>query len=271
MQEKKAVNIITIKWGSVYSALDVNRVYQMVLNNTSYKVNFYCFTENKDDLDTNIIALDLPSVAVKPSQLPYAYRKEVGLCRDDLAGLTGERVLFFDLDNVIIKNIDQFFDLPKGDEFYIVKDWNQNNGTVGNATVYSWVIGTLGFVVSDFEKDPDYYFKKYFTASQEYLSAKVIDKYGKLNFWPESWICSFKIDCLPSWPMRLFMVSRQPKKEVKILAFHGDPKIDDAVIGYWPIRRPTFIKKLIKSWYKTLLPVKWLKQYLPEYSIKNNH
>ncbi len=255
----KDVYVVFIKWGSIYKAEDVNKMVNMIRKNTTYKVHFYCFTEDSRNILPEVNVKALPEVNVHRDQLPYAYRKEVGLCRDDLGGLTGKRVLFFDLDQVIIGNLDEFFDLPKKDEFYIIKDWNQKDGTVGNASIYSWVVGTLGFIVSDFEKEPDFYYKKYFTASQECLSAKVIEKYKRLNFWPKKWTVSFKADLLPIWPLRLFISPKKPNQDVKVLVFHGQPKIEDAISGNWQLEKD---KSRWKKIYKSLLPSPWIKRYI---------
>ena len=43
------INVVAIKWGTLYSYQDVNRLYKMIVNNTKYKINFFCFTENIDN------------------------------------------------------------------------------------------------------------------------------------------------------------------------------------------------------------------------------
>lgn len=256
MNNKEAKNVICIKWGTQYGAFYVNKLYNMVKRNSDYPINFYCFTENTDGLDQNIIIKPLPKMNVK--ELKYAYQKEAGLCDDNLGGLTGQRVLYFDLDTLIVDNIDCFFELPKNDEFYIINDWNSRGNKVGQASCYSWVVGTLGFIKDDFEKEPENIYKKFYTASQEYLSSKVIEKYGKLNFWPESWCKSFRFHCLPT-PyipfLRRIKTAVIPKK-AKILAFHGTPKLVEAADGIWKERN--FWKKF---WYKHLKPVEWINNY----------
>lgn len=250
-------NIICIKWGKgYYPAKYVNNLYNMTKRNTNYKINFYCFTEDSEGLDENIIVKPLPVMNVE--DLRYAYRKEAGLCEDKLGDLEGQRVLYFDLDTLIVDNIDDFFELPKNDEFYIINDWNTKGNNVGQASCYSWVVGTLGYVKTDFEKDPISIYNKFYTASQEYLSSKVIEKYGKLNFWPEEWSCSFRFHCLPTAYipfLRRFKMA-EIRKNAKIVCFHGTPKLDDAIKGYWPTNN--WWKKF---WYKHLKPVDWIEKY----------
>ncbi len=203
---KKTVNVICIKWGTVYDAEYVNKLYHMVLRNTSYKVNFYCFTDDSQGLDKDIKVEPLPVFnTIKEYQTKYAYRKEAGLCDDNLGGLKDQRVFFFDLDVVIISNLDEFFDYPKNEKFYIINDWNSKGNNVGQATSYSWVVGTLGYIKEYYEEHPKEVVDKFSTASQEYLSSKVIEKFGSLNFWPENWFCSFRFHCMPKiGPLRHF-------------------------------------------------------------------
>lgn len=254
--DKKPKNVICIKWGDYYSSDYVNKLYDMVIANTTYPIDFHCFTDNSDGLNKNIIAKSLPSMNV--SQLKYAYQKEAGLCDDELGGLKGQRVLYFDLDVLIVDNIDSFFEYPEDDKFYIINDWNTKGSTIGQATCYSWVVGTLGYVKSDFEKDPEAIYKKFYTGSQEYLSEKVIEKYGKLNFWPDSWIKSFRFHCLPT-PfvpfLRKFKMAKIPKY-AKVIAFHGYPKMADAINGIWKEKNP-----MKRFFYKHLKPVNWIENY----------
>lgn len=254
-------NVVCIKWGNVYNAKDVNRLYNMIKRNTKENINFYCFTEDSEGIQDGIIVKPLPELnTIEEYKLKYAYQKEAGLCDDNLGGLKGQRVLFFDLDIVIIDNIDDFFKYPEDDKFYIINDPNTRGDKVGQATCYSWVVGTLGYVKEYYEKNPKEVVDKFYNASQEYLSSKVIEKYGKLNFWPNNWICSFRFDCMPKFgPLRHFITPSIPKNmpNLKIINFHGDPKPIDAINGYWYIRKGQKWKKL----YKACKPTKWIEDY----------
>lgn len=151
MSESK--NVICIKWGTVYNSEDVNKLYRMVARNTTYKINFYCFTDDPTNLDENIMVKPVPVLkTIEDYGTRYGYRKEAGLCDDNLGNLEGQRVLFFDLDVVIVGSIDGFFEYPQDDKFYIINDTNTKGDSVGQATCYSWVVGTLGFVKEYYEK-----------------------------------------------------------------------------------------------------------------------
>lgn len=254
----KHYNVICIKWGSSYSSDYVNRLYNMVERNSTVPFRFYCFTDNADGLKDAIVAKPLPVMHMAPDDNKYSYRKEAGLCDDNLGGLKGERVLYFDLDIVIVDNIDCFFTYPEGDEFMIINDWNTKGDHVGQASCYSWVVGQLGFVKEYFEQHPKEVVDKYFTASQEYLSAKIIEKYGKLSFWPEKWCRSFRFHCLPFGPLRHFSLAKIPDGS-KILVFHGSPNPHEAIRGVWSeVKRIPLWKRLL---YKTVKPTSWIEDY----------
>ena len=251
-------NVICIKWGDAYSEIDVNTLYSMVSRNTKdHTIRFFCFTDNDKGLRNEVNVRPLPEMHCPPESVKYAYQKEAGLCDDDLGGLSGERVFFFDLDILVTDSLDEMFAHPKADDFVIINDWNTQGNHVGQASCYSWVVGTIGYVKSYYENNADEVVKKFHTASQEYLSSKIIERYGALKFWPEAWCKSFKFHCLPSWYVRSFTEPALPK-ETKILAFHGRPKMDDALIGRWA---PAGKVPLWKKIYKTIRPSPWIQKY----------
>ena len=256
------VNIICILWGKKYTEIDVNRLYSMIDRNTSYAITFHLFSnENLPDLKPDIIKHPEPGKNEFIYQASYNYRKEAALCDDFLGGLTGQRVFFFDLDVLIMDDLDDLFSYPEGDQFYIINDWNSRGKKVGQATCYSFEVGTLGYAKDNFEANSSAVIQKFGTASQEYLSDQVIKKFGKLNFWPQSWCQSFRFHCLPWGFLRHIMTPQKPKLGTKVLAFHGHPDIEDAIHGRWS---PPDSKKVAKGWkklYKHCLPTPWIEEY----------
>jgi len=105
--KKEIKNVICIKWGTAYDAEYVNKLKNMIQRNTSkFQIDFYCFTDDTNGLDSDVITKPLPTLDTKDEYLTkYAYRKEAGLCDDHLGGLEGERVFFFDLDDSIVQCI----------------------------------------------------------------------------------------------------------------------------------------------------------------------
>jgi len=261
------INVICIKWGNVYNADDVNKLFRAIKRNTSFDIAFYCFSEITEGLEDGIIIKALPTLQVSEKYQKTGYLKEAGLCDNNLGGLNGKRVFFFDLDSLIVGNLDDLFSYPQGDNFYIINDWRNRKGKkknkVGQASCYSFLVGTLGFIKNFFEEYPDEVWQKYRTASQEFLSAKVIEKYGYLHFWPDDWFKSFRFHCMPHPLFRYFFAPTIPKaKGLKMIAFHGVTGISQALKGVWcddksHKKYPKGLSKLYKHVRKT----KWIENY----------
>ena len=262
MKNQEPIHVIAIHWGTTYPEKDINNLYSMIRSNTSLPICFHLFSDEElPNLTPEIVRHPEPGLNVSVQHARYMYRKTVGLSADDLAGLTGKRVFFFDLDVLITGNLDELFTYPEDDKFYIINDWNTRGNHVGQASCYSFVVGTLGFVKEDFESRPQEVINQYGTATQQYLSAKVIEKFGPLNFWPDEWFRSFRYHCLPWGPLRHFLTPHKPKPGTKMLAFHGHPDLYDAQIGRWS--EPN-IGKSAKGWkklYKACRPTPWINEY----------
>ena len=259
----KTFNVICIKWGTYYGAEDVNKLCAAVKRNTSCYINFYCFTERTEGLNEDIISRPLPVLNVAPELVFGNHRKETGLCDDNLAGLRGQRVFFFDLDSLIVGNLDEFFAYPEGDGLYIINDWAHRRGKkanqIGQASCYSWVVGTLGYIKEYYERHAEEVIREFGTATQQYMSTMVIQKYGKLNFWPDNWFKSFRFHCL----LRYFAAPKLPETEgLKMIAFHGEPGIAEALRGVWSTNPKS--DKYPRGWkklYKHLRPATWIADY----------
>jgi len=262
MTQTQPINIISILWGSIYTEEDVNNLYAMIKRNTSLPIVYHLFSnEALPSLNPEIVQHPEPAMDIAPEHNRYAYRKEAGLCADTLGGLTGQRVFFFDLDVLIMDNLDELFRFPQDDKFYIINDWNSRGDQIGQATCYSFVVGTLGYVRTAFEADPEAIIRKFGTASQEYLSAKVIEKFGQLNFWPDAWFRSFRFHCLPFAFLKHFLTPKPPRKGTKVLAFHGHPDIHDAIAGRWSKPGDGKAARGWKKLYKACRPTPWVKDY----------
>jgi len=260
MSPQQPINIISILWGTAYTEEDVDNLYSMIRRNTSFSIAFHLFSnESLPALNPEIIRHPEPKMKIASEHNRYAYRKEAGLCDNTLGELTEQRVFFFDLDVLIMNNLDDLFLYPRDDQFYIINDWHTRGNHVGQATCYSFVVGTLGFVKEAFDADPEPIIQKFGTASQEYLSSKVIERYGSLNFWPPEWFQSFRFHCLPFGPLRHFIMPHKPKPGTKVLAFHGHPDIHDALAGRWSEPDSPKAARGWKKLYKACKPTPWVK------------
>jgi len=51
--------VICLKWGDRYSSEYVNKLYRGIIRNTTYKVDFICYTENSEGVQEGVIIKDL--------------------------------------------------------------------------------------------------------------------------------------------------------------------------------------------------------------------
>ncbi len=81
---------------------------------------------------------------------------------------------------------------------------------------------------------------------------------GGFEWFPVEWVRSFKAHCMPGGILNSFVIPKKEKipKGAKIIAFHGNPKPDEAIAGVWGSSVPWY-----KVWYKTVKPTKWLAEY----------
>lgn len=253
------INVICIKWGKVYPPDYVNKLNNMVRRNTKHKINFYCFTDKGNDLDSDIIVKPIPTIKVIPNG---CFKRETAFFSPNLGGLKGKRVFYFDLDIVIVGKLDALFSYPQDDDFYIINDWASSGERVGQGSCFSWIISDkYNDITREYENNKSEIDLKYGTASQEYLSDKILEKQGKLRFWPDMWFCSFRFHCLPNPIVRYVQIPKIPKNdELKVIVFHGHPNPEEAQEGIWPDKKK-HRKKFWKRIYKHCLPTPWIKDY----------
>ena len=141
-------NVVCVKWGTKFGPEYVNRLYRMVEKNLTVPHRFVCFTDNAEGIDKNVEIR--PFYELDDSGLPEKAWKKLGLFTDKLADLQG-RALFLDLDVVIMKNIDEFFEVPG--EFVIIKDWDFENDIIGNSSVFRFEVNKHKDIIENFYKE----------------------------------------------------------------------------------------------------------------------
>ena len=126
-------SFVCVCTGSKYGPEYVNKLYNMVMRHST-DVEFNLITDAKKDVHPNI-----KQRIVKP--LYKTWWNKVHMFRDDI-GLEG-RIVFMDLDVVIINNIDHLWDF-EGDAFVIIQDFNRcriKNYNVRNSSVMKFNAG----------------------------------------------------------------------------------------------------------------------------------
>ena len=234
MENKEFIknNVVCIKWGTKFSSEYVNRLYRMVKKNITIPYRFVCFTDNPKNIDPEIEVFPLPPIHVPEG--PERGWKKLSVFNKQLENLQG-KALCLDVDVVIINNIDYLFK-EEGD-FRIIKDWGYPSSSyIGNSACYRFNVGEHSDVIEFFEAHFEEIREK-FRNEEEYLSWKMKEK-GILKYWRPHTAISFKHGCMSAFPFNLFKVPRQPSDDTKILVFHGNPLPEEAINGYFSIKRP---------------------------------
>ena len=97
-----------------------------------------------------------------------------------------------------------------------------------------------------------------FTKGSQKFQTFAMMKTGKVNWWPSDWVCSFKRQLIPAFPLNKIFVPWRPPKSASIVAFHGQPDLPQALEGYY--RKYDKPAKM----HLTCKPTKWILEYWHE-------
>tara|TARA_A100001011_G_scaffold400503_1_gene515576 strand:- start:64 stop:762 length:699 start_codon:yes stop_codon:yes gene_type:complete len=229
-------HIVCVKWGNKFLPEYVNVLKSMCERHTTVPFTFHCFTENPKGLnpDINVIALPNDPARIKTwwSKL-YMFSPDVKL---------DGTILFFDLDVVIFKNIDELFTFNK-DKFMIIHDFNRcrvKDWKQSNSSVLRWQGGTMNYIWNEYSKDPKRVTSRNH-GDQDWIM-KVAEK--DINWWPDEWIRSYKWEMqgrkdtkLRRGAKHIFQNPPTINESNKVAVFHGEPKPfncgDQFVIDNW--------------------------------------
>ena len=232
-----AVNIMCIKWGTLFGPEYVNRLYSGVRRNMTRPIRFLCMTEHADGLHPDVEVLPLP---VEPFAEPMAKAlavanrqgamRKVSLFRPGLVPDLEGPVLGFDLDVVITGALDEIHDLAPG-TIAMRHDWTEKRKgrPTGHGSVFRFDPAQHGFLYNDLAANPYEEVEKARGSEQRYTSHKAMDN-DCFTYIPGEWVVSFKYDCNP-FPGNWLRAPRLPDA-AKVVCFHGRPKMTDALEGY---------------------------------------
>lgn len=194
MVDAKGLSVCCLKTGTKYSSEYVNKLSNMVSRNLTIPHNFYCITDDKTDVECETIDYedDLPGWWGK---LTFFKKRPYGL---------KGRILYLDLDLVIVSNIDEIASYPH--EFGIINDWHV---PTYNSSVFTLDIGKRRKVWDKFNERV----MRRFPGDQDWITC-----HAKAECYPQDWCLSYKSH-------GAFGANG------KIMVFHGDPnphQVDDS-------------------------------------------
>ena len=237
--------IICMKWGKLYSADYVNRLYQMIARNITPPFKLYCLTDDPSGIVPEVQIRPCPYLDLPPRMRNGGWRK-VSLWAPQVADLSGE-LLYLDLDIIITGSLDDFFTFQGQSDYMVMRNYTTMDRRIGNTSVFRFTVGSHPDVLERLMADPQPMQDTY-SNSQTFISNTI----KSMDFWPDGWIKQFKVHCLRPWPFRLFMQARQ-FKDAKIVVCTGHPTPDELATGHW---EAPWYKKI----YKTVPAVKWVQE-----------
>lgn len=230
------INVVCVKHGTKYSPHYVNCLYNMVQRHMTLPYRFICFTEDLTNLNPGITIKLLPSSLDLQGWWWKLYLFKKGHFT------AGETVLFFDLDMVIINNIDKFLTFMPG-QFVGLEDvgrvYRAYPKKLGSA-VMRWEANSYSDIWDNFEKSPGLIEK--FRGDQDWIWSL---HSNTIKFYPAMWIRSYKWE-IRSQAELVRIGNKQVFKEVKtpiidqetsVIAFHGTPNpedvLDPVIVDNW--------------------------------------
>lgn len=252
------VNVVCLKWGTRYPAFYVNRLYAGVRRNMRRPFRFVCFTNEPEGLvdGVEVQPVPPPPEGLGDHKWPTVYTK-LALFKGGCGGLEGP-TLFLDIDQIIVGDMDRFFDYRPG-EFCIIHNWIEfrkrifrRRPDIGNSSCFRFEAGGMNRVWEAFRDNlGKAYDKRLFATEQAFMTHAV--GLDRVNWWPGDWVVSFKRSCHRTFPLNLFLQPKPPKG-ASILCFHGDPSPVEAIGGF----REHHGKKV--PVHQTTLPAPWVKE-----------
>ena len=206
-RSKSLLNVVCVKHGAVYGSEYVNRLYAMVARNLEAGTEgwFICYTDDATGIDNAIHVRELP--ADLRGWWGKLYLFAPGQFEE------GERVLFFDLDTLILGPLD---DIARYEgEFAILRDFYRPNGW--GSGVMAWRGGWGARIWEQWNKagrpeTPG--------GDQAWIERCLYgDSAQKIDIWQDLFpgaFVSFKVHCQP-----------YPPEEARVVCFHGEPKPHD--------------------------------------------
>jgi hypothetical protein len=225
------LHVLSVKWGTKFSADYVNRLRNMVERNLTLPHQFVCLTDDPRDLHQDIRVLDLYR-----KDLEYEWTKLLLFDRLPIEGIA----LYFDLDVVITDNIDCLVQYRPEDPCVGLLEWLPHQA-VFNTSVMRFHINRYHHVLDSFDKkvakgrlqehrEPDPYLGErvvYRDGDRRYIEQRWVSRqlYPRNEIrehgFPEQWVLSYKKHGREGLP-----------PGCKVMVFHGSPKPHEVEADY---------------------------------------
>jgi len=174
------LNVICVKWGDRYSSKYVNRLRYMVQRNLNVEHRFLCLTEDVSGIEPDIETISIPKESVNLE----LWWSKLFLFRPEL--LPEGRYLFFDLDIIIQKNIDDIANYEAPNLCCVSRSWEPNSGLLNNSSCMLWETGMCDSIWDYFIAEPKLTMSMY-TGIDNFLRGEKMS----FSLFPDDWFYSY--------------------------------------------------------------------------------
>lgn len=222
--------VLCMKWGTAFSPDYVNVLHNACRKAMRKPFRFVCLTDDPTNLMASIETYPIPDIGLQPQEW---YRRgawpKIGLFDESLHGLRG-RGLFIDLDMMILRDLDAFFDHDR--TFVGIDagpDWGRGGATARSELgtgIFAYDLGKYGQIPTTFRQSKDQVFNT-LRNEQRFVAGQM----PQVDYWPEGWVISFKRSLRRPLGLDLVLQPGLPPADAKVIAFHGKPRPIDLMRG----------------------------------------
>jgi len=219
--------ILTMKWGTLYSADYVNVLFNACKKYIHHPFRFICMTDNSEGIFQGVEILPIPEMDLGENRFAFGGWPKLSVFKKDLFGLTG-RALFIDLDTVIVGDITPMLETPG--QIVLIREWRRfvdyfrKRKVNGMTSIFAFTLGSQTQIYDTFMKNPDHAFANY-RSEQRWVTDYAAD----MHFWTKKLVVSFKRNLLAPPLLNRFITPKSPASETAVVAFHGVPRPIDVI------------------------------------------
>lgn len=234
----RTIDCACVIHGTAYDWSYVDRLYNMLTRNLSSAIRFHVYTEAERPVPDHMIKHALPDWGISGPKKSWWYKMQLF----DSSHHAGP-MLYFDLDTVIINNIDWICDLPL-QFFWTVKDfkylWRPNAQSI-NSSIMWWDTQKFHHVWQEFQQQDLLQTMKKYRGDQDYLDAAI--PHNSVRFLDSDQIKSWRWECQHDgydFSKKRFKdpdLAANIPAQTAVLIFHGQPKPKNCqhsvVVEHW--------------------------------------
>ena len=227
------IHIVCLKWGEKFNPIYVNNLFKAIKKNCNHEFKFHCFTDNSTMINNDVIIHHLPSNNLQ------GWWNKLYLFSNQIDIPIGEKILFVDLDTIVVDNIDSLLSHTPATIVGLRSFYKPKQFASG---LMMWRHGDHEHVWLNFIQNSENHVKRIgLGGDQVWIGENVKEPEYWQDLFPGK-VASYKAHCSNGLP-----------EEVAIVCYHGTPSI---IQSYTET-----VSNRDGVWH----PQEWVKQYWNEH------